>query len=190
MKPLIFSFILILTAALIFSAGCAKTTNDNTTIINNSINNTNNSSYVSQNIKTTNLSYWKSYTDNGKDLCFVDGKPVIRLFSTTWCPHCKWVKSTFDKVAKEYVDAGKIVAYHWELDTNDNTLTEAVETSIPSDEKAYFSSNNPQGYVPFYVFGCKYTRIGNNYENTINGTVLEEQEFRELIENLVASQSK
>src|SRR3990172_10780878 len=53
----------------------------------------------------------------------IDGRPVIRLFSTTWCPHCQWIKETYERVAKEYADAGKIVAYHWELDINDDTLT-------------------------------------------------------------------
>ena len=38
----------------------------------------------------------------------IDGKPVIRLYSTTWCPHCVLIKDTFDSVMKEYVDEGKI----------------------------------------------------------------------------------
>ena len=34
------------------------------------------------------------------DICREDGEPVIRLFSTTWCPHCQWIGNTFDDVVK------------------------------------------------------------------------------------------
>ncbi|HJW97430.1 MAG TPA: thioredoxin family protein [archaeon] len=114
----------------------------------------------------------------------VDGKPVIRLFSTTWCPHCQWIASTYDRVAKEYADAGKIVAYHWELDTNDDTLTPEVEGSVPASEQAVFQKFNPNQSIPTFVFGGKYWRIGNGYERE-DSLDLEEQEFRAVIEELI-----
>ena len=76
------------------------------------------------------------------ELHYVDGKPVIRLFSTTWCPHCTWITDTFDSVMTEYVRAGQIVAYHWNLDSGDNTLTEEVETEVPQVELAVFQTYN------------------------------------------------
>lgn len=100
----------------------------------------------------------------GATICKEDGKPVIYLFSTTWCPHCKWISNTFDALAKEYVDAGKIVAYHWELDTGDNTLTSAVETKVPDDANKIYAEFNPAGSIPTFVLGCKYSRVGNGYE--------------------------
>lgn len=93
-----------------------------------------------------------------------DGKPVVYLFSTTWCPHCVWVKDTFDSVVNEYVNAGKIKAYHWELDTNDDTLTSVVETEVPADHKEVYSEFNPGGSIPTFVIGGKYFRIGNGHE--------------------------
>jgi thiol-disulfide isomerase/thioredoxin len=114
----------------------------------------------------------------------IDGKPVIRLFSTTWCPHCIWIKPTFDRVAKEYADAGKIVAYHWELDTEDNTLTPEVETSVPQSEQAVFQRFNPNQSIPTFVFGGKYYRIGTGYERE-NDLSLEEKEFRAVIDELI-----
>ncbi len=114
----------------------------------------------------------------------ISGKPVIRLFSTTWCPHCQWIKSTFDRVAKEYADAGKIVAYHWELDTKDNTLTSEKETAVPQSEQAVFQKFNPQGSIPTFVFGGKYYRIGNGYEQE-QDLQLEAKEFRAVIEELI-----
>lgn len=98
-------------------------------------------------------------------ICKEDGKPVVYLFSTTWCPHCEWVKDTFDKTVAEYVKAGKIKAYHWELDINDDTLTAAKETGVPPTADAVYKEFNPQGSIPTFVIGCKYFRVGNGYES-------------------------
>jgi thiol-disulfide isomerase/thioredoxin len=46
--------------------------------------------------------------DSNAEICKENSKPVIRLFSTTLCPHCQWIKTTFDKVAKEYVRVGAL----------------------------------------------------------------------------------
>ncbi|MEM5804909.1 MAG: thioredoxin family protein, partial [Candidatus Aenigmatarchaeota archaeon] len=70
-----------------------------------------------------------SFTDSGSAVCTEGGKPVVLMFSATWCPHCNWVSPAFEKVAKEYVD--RIVARHWQLDISDDTLTSAIETGIP-----------------------------------------------------------
>ena len=120
----------------------------------------------------------------GKEICKENGKPVIRLFSTTWCPHCVWIKETFDKVAKEYVDKGKIKAYHWEVDTNDNTLTTEKEGKISEEEMAVYQEFNPGGSIPTFVFGCKYWRIGNTYERE-KDLAKEEADFREIIDGLL-----
>jgi thiol-disulfide isomerase/thioredoxin len=112
------------------------------------------------------------------------GKPVIRLFSTTWCPHCVWIKPTYDRVVKEYADAGKIVAYHWELDTLDDTLTPEVEGSVPQSEQAVFAKFNPRNSIPTFVFGGKYYRIGNGHESE-QSLEKEETEFRAVIEQLI-----
>lgn len=118
-------------------------------------------------------------------VCTEDGKPIIRLFSTTWCPHCVWTTPVYESVVQEYVDAGKIVAKHWEVDINDDTLTEEVEGTIPEDELAWYKTFNPRGSIPTFVFGCKYYRIGAPYERMENGTVLEEQEFRDVIDAIL-----
>ncbi len=129
-----------------------------------------------------------SFIDTGKPICKKDGKPIIRLFATTWCPHCEWIKETFDKVAKEYMKKKKIVAYHWYLDTNDDGLTEEVEKAIPPEEEAIYQEFNPTGSIPTFVFGCRYYRIGNAYEREKDaGLLKEEKEFRELIEKLLKS---
>ena len=125
-----------------------------------------------------------SFTTTEEEICRVEGKPVIRLFSTSWCPHCAWIKNTYDKVTKEYQDQGKIVAYHWEVDTKDDLLTTAKEGEVPGKELEVFKQYNPDGSIPTFVFGCKYVRIGNGYEQQDN-LAAEEQEFRLVIEDLL-----
>lgn len=126
----------------------------------------------------------KTFIDNGAEAVYQDGKPVIRLFSTTWCSHCKWIKETFDNVVKEYVNEGKIIAYHWELDTGDNTLTAEIEIEVPLEELDVFDRFNPGDSIPTFVFGEKYYRIGNGYESE-QDLLAEEKEFRAVIEALL-----
>ena len=111
----------------------------------------------------TKLREFETFTEYDTELCEENGKPIVYLFSTTWCPHCEWVKDTFDSWAKENSD--KIVAYHWELDINDNTITDAVETEVPAEHTQVFNLFNPDGSVPTYVFGCRFRRIGNGFES-------------------------
>jgi hypothetical protein len=115
----------------------------------------------------------------------IDGKPVIRLFATTWCPHSTFVKGPYEKVCREYVAAGKIVAHLWELDLGDDVLTPAPEGTVPAAEEAVFERFNPAYSVPTLVFGGKYYRIGSGYEGQANGQALEEAEFRAVIEEVI-----
>lgn len=115
-----------------------------------------------------------------------DGKPVVYLFSTTWCPHCQWIGPTFDKVVKEYVNAGKIKAYRFEVDTGDNALTVEKETKVPQNHLDIYREFNPQGSIPTFVFGAKYFRSGNGYEQK-NDLVSEEAEFKAVIDDLLKS---
>lgn len=121
---------------------------------------------------------------SAKDICEEGEKPIIRLFTTTNCQSCEWIKDAFDKTVKEYVDKGEITAYHWELDTGDNTLTPRVEKGIPKSELDVFKKSNPKSTVPTYVFGCRYIRIGNGYEAE-NDLLAERLEFIQTIEELL-----
>lgn len=127
-----------------------------------------------------------SFIDTGKPICKENGKPIIRLFSTTWCPHCQWIIKTFDKVASEYMAKGKIIAHHWELDTFDDTLTKEVEKAVPASEEAVYNEFNPNGSIPTFIFGCRYYRIGNAFEKEGDaGLIKEEQEFRNLFDKIL-----
>ncbi len=124
-----------------------------------------------------------TFTDQGKSIELVGGKPVIRMFCESDSPQCEWAGPTYDRVVKEYVDAGKIVAYHWQLDINDDTLTEGID-GIPESEFAVFYEINPRGFTPTYVFGGTYTRIGNGFERS-GDLESEEKEFRAVIEQVL-----
>jgi thiol-disulfide isomerase/thioredoxin len=117
-------------------------------------------------------------------VCTEDGKPVIRLYSTTWCSHCQWIGSTFDAVVKMYVDQGLIVAHHWEVNTGDDTLTGQVEQGVPDSEMAIFDDINPKRSIPTFVFGCRYYRIGTGYEQE-GDLKSEAAEFEAAIEALI-----
>jgi len=117
------------------------------------------------------------------EICTENGKPVVRLFSTTSCPHCRWIGDTFDETMKELEAQGKVVAYHWELDTEDNTLTSTKEGYMPEEEKNIYLKFNPQGSVPTFVFGCKYYRIGTGYERE-NNLAMEKAEFKAVVDKL------
>ncbi len=125
---------------------------------------------------------YETFTEYDNEICKQDGKPVIYLFSTTWCPHCKWIHDTFDNWAK--ANADKVVVYHWQVDTNDNTLTDAVETEIPAEMMAIYQKFNPNQSIPTFVFGCRYARIGNGYESEDN-LEKETQAYDKIVEELL-----
>ena len=127
-----------------------------------------------------------TFKSTGDPICRDGEKPIVRLYSTSWCPHCAWVKETYDSVVQEYVNQGKIVAYHWEIDTADDLLTPQKEAGVPEEEITFFKKYNPEGSIPTFVMGCKYARVGNGYETQQN-LVAEEAEFRLVIEDLLNS---
>jgi len=123
----------------------------------------------------------------GNSICMQDEKPVIRMYSTTWCPHCVWAGPAFEEVALKYQREGKIIAKHWELDVGDDTLTPELEGSVPANEQGIFSQFSPDGSVPVYVFGCKYYRIANQFESQKDLNA-EKAEFERII-NLLLEQN-
>lgn len=106
-----------------------------------------------------------TFTDNGDEICRdSEGKPYVVLVSTTWCPHCTWIKDTFDGLVNSAF-ASQVNLQHWELDTGDNTLTSEVETEVPANIQSMYEKYNPRGTIPTFIFGCKYSRTGNGYES-------------------------
>ncbi|MBW2974757.1 SurA N-terminal domain-containing protein [Candidatus Woesearchaeota archaeon] len=121
----------------------------------------------------------ETFTRTDDSTCKKEGKVIIRLFSSSKNSASRWISRAFDDVADEYGD--EIIAYHWQLDTGDNTLTSVEETGVPKAEVDVFRKYNPENTVPTYIFGCKYVRVGNSYSS------LEEEkaEFRRVIEKFL-----
>ena len=116
------------------------------------------------------------------------GKPYVIMFSTTWCPHCQWVKPVFNNLTQESF-ADQIDLQHWDLDTGDNELTPQVETEVPSDILDIYNHYNPSGSIPTFVFGGKYLRIGTGYESQGDaGLTAEKTDFEFIINKLLSGQ--
>lgn len=117
-------------------------------------------------------------------ICKDDDQPIIYLFTASWCPHCQWIKDTFQSVMSEYIKAGKIKAYNYDAETGDDLLTPAIETSLPASAQQVLNEFNPEGSIPTFVFGCKYFRVGNGYEQEDN-LAKEAEEFKAIIDELL-----
>lgn len=132
----------------------------------------------------TNLAINTFELKQGATVCQENGRPVVYLFSTASCPHCVWIKETFDRLAREYIGAGKIYAHHIDVETGDDLLTPDKETQLTAEANRAYVEFSPEGYIPTFVFGCKYFRIGNGYEGE-NDLAKEEAELRAVIEDII-----
>lgn len=123
----------------------------------------------------------QSFTATTNELCLKEGKLIVREFATSWCPHCAWVKETYQQVVQAYSKEGKIIAYQWEVDTGNDLLTEALEFTVPESEMQIFKKFSSEGAIPAFIIGCKYYRIGNAYESQ-NDKEAEAKEFKGIID--------
>ena len=128
-----------------------------------------------------------TFSKENTEMCTENGKPVIYLFSSSTCPHSSWIAGTFNEVANEYIEKEKIKAYHWQLDTKNNILTEEIEGEIPTNHMSIFQRYSPQE-IPAFVFGCKYYRIGNGYQE-YRDLEKEKEEFIAVIEDILKAQA-
>lgn len=104
------------------------------------------------------------------------------MYSKSTCHNCEWSGPLFDEVAAEYGE--RVIAYHWEFDSRDDKLTPEVEGTIPSSEYDLFYDGNEYGTLPYFSFGCRFTRVGNGYQ-VRNLPEKEKEEFRAVIERLI-----
>jgi thiol-disulfide isomerase/thioredoxin len=172
---------LIISGAVLYGAGKIAGDNGSNTVAGATDTNAGTGTDTAESAGTV-VRTFETFTEYDNEVCKEDGKPVVYLFSTTWCPHCQWIGATFDKWAKDNSD--KVVAYHWEVDTNDNTLTSEVETSVPEDALAVYTKFNPNQSIPTFVFGCRYSRVGNGYESE-NNLDKERESFDKVVNEIV-----
>jgi len=131
------------------------------------------------------VSRFPTFTDTGENLCTnAEGRPVILLFTRTSCSHCQWIGDVFDFIAKEYVEKGLVEAHHYDLDSKDDLLTEALETEVPHSYLDLGKRRDPEGILPYFNFGCRYERFGNGYEES-DDLAAEAREMTSAIEALL-----
>jgi len=84
----------------------------------------------------------------------------------------------------EYVEKGLIEAHHYDVVTKDDLLTSYIETKIPQKYLEINRKRNPKRYVPYFIFGCRFDRIGTGYEDQ-DDFFSEEMEMRQVIDALL-----
>lgn len=123
--------------------------------------------------------------DDDSRVCFDGPRIIIRMYGNTTCEECIWVKSIYDKVAREYQSYGEVTPIRWELDTQDNALTKPNETEIPSSEIRLLKKYTENETIPTFILGCKYIRVGSGHYETRDAKA-EEQDMRNAIRELVS----
>ncbi|MBN1373737.1 thioredoxin family protein [Candidatus Dojkabacteria bacterium] len=127
--------------------------------------NTNNETVTYPTIESSSTN--KPMVNESAAVCYEDGKPVVLLFSTSSCPHCTWIKETFDNWARD--NSNKYAVHHYEYSYDNQGNATVIDTisgqtvEIPSEYETLYV-NYSGGYVPTFIFGCKYFRIGNGFE--------------------------
>jgi len=105
------------------------------------------------------------------EVCYENEKPLIYYFGSSSCPHCSWNHPIMQAVAKKFPTQ---IAFHDNMD----------KTNQDQDVQQKYAQIS-QGAIPFFVFGCKYARLGSG-ENY--GEVEEAKFLTALICKLTSSQ--
>ena len=119
----------------------------------------------------------KTFEETNDEVCSEE-KPIIRLYTTSFCEVCKESGRMFQDLVTNFMIDGSIQARHWSLDTGDNLLTLKKENGVPKEEVAIFKKYSPNNHVPTVVLGCKYKHVGKF-------GIEQEDEFKAIIKTLV-----
>jgi len=119
----------------------------------------------------------KTFEETNDEVCSEE-KPIIRLYTTSFCEVCKESGRMFQDLVTNFMIDESIQARHWSLDTGDNLLTLKKENGVPKEEIAIFKKYSPNNRVPTVVLGCKYKHVGKF-------GIEQEDEFKAIIKTLV-----
>lgn len=104
---------------------------------------------------------YETFVSYDNEVCFEDGKPLVIAFFDSGCSNCDWIDEKYDEWVKSRDD---IKAYRYEWYTGDNHYTEEIESEIPSVHLQLFYEFAKEQKVPLFVFGCRYAREENAFE--------------------------
>lgn len=100
------------------------------------------------------------------EICEENGKPLVIMFSEPWCQDSAWISEEFIEWANTRDD---LQIHYYEISTGDDLLTAEVETMVPDLHIRLFESYSPDPpVVPLYLFGCKYVRGENAFQEEDN----------------------
>ena len=118
----------------------------------------------------------RSFEETNDEVCDQE-KPIIRLYTTSFCEVCTESSKVFENLIEEFDES--IEAFHWSLDTGDDLLTLKKEKGVPEEEVALFKKYSPKSLVPTAVLGCKYKHVGKL-------SIEEQDEFKAILKILIS----
>ena len=115
------------------------------------------------------------FQDAGGDVCRdAEGRPIVHYFGTSWCPHCKFLKTPFDEAVGTFADKSLIEVHDW------GEMNESTKLTL--EDAAIFDNFSDGGSVPTIVIGCRYYRVGSPFEYCANnGASLEKESITRAI---------
>ncbi|MCJ7804708.1 thioredoxin family protein [Patescibacteria group bacterium] len=85
------------------------------------------------------------------EICYENEKPLSYYFGYSGCPHCQWNHPILQAVAEKFPTQ---IVFHDNMDKLDKLS--AADGEILNKYQEIHG-----GAVPFFVFGCKYARLGS-----------------------------
>ena len=139
-----------------------------------------NSSYIKISPENIDKLVLRSFEMTDDESCKIEEKPIIRIYTTSFCEVCKESGKLFQDSVVKFIADESVQARHWSLDSGDNLLTVIEEGGVPEEEVALFKKYSPNKLVPTVVIGCKYKHVGEF-------GIQERDEFEAIIKDLVGS---
>jgi|GEM_PF-1870746 len=90
-----------------------------------------------------------NFQETKETVCMNGSKPIVYMFTTSWCPHCTWEKPVMKKAVELFGDNVDLRIYDVDV------------AQPPAADMAVYQKFNPDGSIPTIVIGCKYFQIGS-----------------------------
>jgi len=123
----------------------------------------------------------------GHDLCVdEETRPMIFMFSETWCSYCEQLRPIYTSTVGEYHDQGLVTGVLWQMEEGDDLFTTGHDGGMPSNEYELLLEFNPYASSPTFVFGCRYYLVGAPGMDIAGWEQRYDQEFREVMDEVLA----
>lgn len=90
-----------------------------------------------------------NYIETTEPVCKDANALSVKMFATSWCPHCAWEKPVLTNATAAFGDKVKLEVFDVDLQ------------ALSAADDAMYQKYNPSGTIPTIVLGCKYYKIGS-----------------------------